>query len=262
MPPSTFSKFRIGHIKSTAVTLQLADRSLAQPEGQIKDILVHVDKFIFLADFIILYYEEDNEVPIILGRLFLATSQTLIIIYNNELTMQLNDKQVTFSVFESIQCKDKEECHTGDVLDGLIEEEFNDQITTLSEESAVTFDAECLDNCDNMVEANNLQLKNGWHIESLNLANKTTPIFKPSIEEAPTLELRPLPPYLKYVFLGDHNTLPVIVSATLDATQKEKLIHILKQHKRAIAWSIVDIQDISPFCMHKIKLGDEGKQSI
>ncbi|XP_016676593.1 uncharacterized protein [Gossypium hirsutum] len=67
MPLSIYRKLGISHMKSTAVTLQLIDRSLAQPEEQIKDILIRVDKFIFLADFIILDYEADKEVPIILG---------------------------------------------------------------------------------------------------------------------------------------------------------------------------------------------------
>ncbi|XP_017621338.1 uncharacterized protein LOC108465521 [Gossypium arboreum] len=197
MSLSTFRKLGIGHMKSTTVTLQLVDRSLAQLEGKIKDVLVYVDKFIFLTDFIILDYEAGKKVPIILGRPFLATSRTLIDVYK----------------------------------DDLIEEEFNDQSTTLSEEIVVTSNAECLDNCDNMVEANNLEPKHGWKIESLDLANRTTPIFKSSIEEAHTLELKPLPHHLKYVFLGDGNTLLVIVSATLDVTQEEKLVHIIKQHK-------------------------------
>ncbi|XP_017636939.1 uncharacterized protein LOC108479010 [Gossypium arboreum] len=78
MPLSTFKKLGISHIKPTTVTVQLADRSLAQPKGKIKDILVRVDKFIFLADFIILDCKVDKEVPIILRRLFLSTGQTLI----------------------------------------------------------------------------------------------------------------------------------------------------------------------------------------
>ena len=55
------------------MSLQLADRSIAQPEGKIEDVLVKVDKFIFPVDFIILDFEADMEVPIILGRPFLAT---------------------------------------------------------------------------------------------------------------------------------------------------------------------------------------------
>ncbi len=66
MPLCTFKKLGIGHMKSTAVTLQLADRSLAQPQGKVKNVLVHVDKLVFLANFIILDCEADKEVPIIL----------------------------------------------------------------------------------------------------------------------------------------------------------------------------------------------------
>ncbi|KAM6554337.1 hypothetical protein CsatB_015099 [Cannabis sativa] len=77
MPMSIFKKLGIGEARPTSVTLQLADRSMAHPEGKIEDVLVQVDKFIFLADFIILDYEEDKEVPIILGRPFLLPREEL-----------------------------------------------------------------------------------------------------------------------------------------------------------------------------------------
>ncbi|XP_062118852.1 uncharacterized protein LOC133832539 [Humulus lupulus] len=62
----------IGETRPTTLTLQLPDCSMVHPEGKIEDILVQVDKFIFPADFIILDYEEDRDVPIIFGRPFLA----------------------------------------------------------------------------------------------------------------------------------------------------------------------------------------------
>ncbi|XP_062088966.1 uncharacterized protein LOC133795533 [Humulus lupulus] len=92
MPMSIFKKLGIGEAKPTTVTLQLADRSMAHPEGKIEDVLVQVDKFIFPADFIILDYEADREVPIILGRPFLATGRTLIDVQKGELTMRVNDQ--------------------------------------------------------------------------------------------------------------------------------------------------------------------------
>ncbi|XP_012448841.1 uncharacterized protein LOC105772039 [Gossypium raimondii] len=231
LPLSAFIKLRIGHMKPTAMTLQLANRSLAQSEGQIKDVLFHVDKFTFSANFIILDCEADKEVLIILGQLFLAIGRTLIDVYNGELTMRLNDEQVTFSVFESVHHKDKAESHIVDVLDDLIEEELENQSTVIAEEIAVTSEAASLDNCGSVVEASKVEIKHRWQIESLDLTNRTTLIFKPSIEKTPTLELKPLPPHLKYIFLGNHNTLPVIISATLDETQEKKLTHIIKQHK-------------------------------
>ena len=73
MPMSVFKKLGIGDVRPTTVTLQLADRSFAYPEGKIEDMLVRMNKFIFPEDFIVLDYEADKEVPIILGRPFLTT---------------------------------------------------------------------------------------------------------------------------------------------------------------------------------------------
>ena len=75
MPLSIFKKLNLGEAHPTTVTLQLADGSLTHSFGIIKDVLVKVDKFIFLAYFITLDIEEDKEVPIILGRPFLATGR-------------------------------------------------------------------------------------------------------------------------------------------------------------------------------------------
>ena len=73
------------------VEQQLADISHAYPEGNIEDVLVKVDKFIFSVDFIVLDFEADKEVPIILGRPFLARGKTLIDVQKGELTMRVND---------------------------------------------------------------------------------------------------------------------------------------------------------------------------
>ncbi len=55
---------------------------------------------------------------------------------------------------------------------------------------------------------------------------------KPSIEESPKLELKPLPDHLRYIYLGDSLTLPVIILAHLTNRQEEKLIRILKDYQR------------------------------
>ena len=78
MPWPIFKKLKLGEPRLTIVTLQLADRSLTHPRGIIEDVLVKVDKFIFPPDFIILDMQEDSEVPIILGRPFLATGKAMI----------------------------------------------------------------------------------------------------------------------------------------------------------------------------------------
>jgi hypothetical protein len=82
----------------------------------------------------------------------------------------------------------------------------------------------------------------------------------PSILQAPELELKPLPDNLKYVFIGDNNTLPVIIAKDLTSAQEEKIMKLLCDHKTAIGWTLADIKGISPsMCMHHILLEDNAK---
>ena len=73
MSLSVFQRLKLGKAKPTTISLQLVVRSVAHPRGVIDNVLIKVGKFIFPADFIILDMEEDENVSIIIGRLFLAT---------------------------------------------------------------------------------------------------------------------------------------------------------------------------------------------
>ena len=72
----------LGELKPTSITLSLADRSVKIPRGVIEDVLVQVDSFYYPMDFVVLdmdpIVKETNYVPIILGGLFLATSNAII----------------------------------------------------------------------------------------------------------------------------------------------------------------------------------------
>ncbi|XP_038901283.1 uncharacterized protein LOC120088215 [Benincasa hispida] len=103
MPLSIFKKLDIGNTRPTTVTLQLADRSITHLEGKIEDVLMQVDKFIFPADFIILDYKADIEVPIILGHLFLATGRALIDVQKGELTIRVDNQQVKFNDLNALK---------------------------------------------------------------------------------------------------------------------------------------------------------------
>ncbi|CAN6586318.1 unnamed protein product [Malus baccata var. baccata] len=88
------------------------------------------------------------------------------------------------------------------------------------------------------------------------LANK----MLPSVVQPPTLELKPLPSHLRYVFLGEDKTLPVIISSSLTAQEESKLVRVLKEYKMAIGWILADIKGISPTtCMHRILLEEGSK---
>ena len=123
MSLSIFKRLGLGEAKPTTVTLQLADRSLKHPRGMIEDILVKVDKLILPADFIVLDMEEDREISIILGRPFLATGGALIDVQKGDLTMRVQDQEVTFNVFKAMKLpNDGEECFHIDVVEEIVEE--------------------------------------------------------------------------------------------------------------------------------------------
>ncbi|XP_016689484.1 uncharacterized protein [Gossypium hirsutum] len=129
LPMSVPKKLGIGEAIPTTVTLQLADRSYAHLEGKIKDVPVRVDKFIFPTNFTVLDCEADKDVFIILGRAFLATGRTMIDFQKGELTIKVDDEQITFHVFQALKCADRiKECHAVSLLDYVVEVEFGKKI--------------------------------------------------------------------------------------------------------------------------------------
>nr|GEV60832.1 DNA-directed DNA polymerase [Tanacetum cinerariifolium] len=86
---------------------------------------------------------------------------------------------------------------------------------------------------------------------------------KPSDDEPPEVELKELPPYLKYAFLGENEKWPVIISKDLSVNKKSTLIKILKSRKKAIAWKLTDIRGIDPeFCLQKILLEEDFSPKV
>ncbi|KAM1152015.1 hypothetical protein ACFX14_034602 [Malus domestica] len=84
----------------------------------------------------------------------------------------------------------------------------------------------------------------------------------PSVIQPHSLELKPLPSHLKYVFLGEQETLPVIISSSLIAQEEDKLVRVLREYRIAIGWTLVDIKGINPTtCMHRILLEEGAKPS-
>ncbi|XP_024962718.1 uncharacterized protein LOC112502930 [Cynara cardunculus var. scolymus] len=135
MPLSIFNTLDIGEARPTTVTLQLANKSIAYPKGKIEDVLMQVDKFIFPVDFIILDFEVDKEISIILGRPFLATGRTLIDFEKGELTMRLQDHKVTFNVFDSLKYPDYlEKCSRISEIEEMCFEEGTQKNFKLEEE--------------------------------------------------------------------------------------------------------------------------------
>ncbi|GJZ04671.1 reverse transcriptase domain-containing protein [Tanacetum coccineum] len=98
MPLSVWKQLSLPELTSTRMTLELADRSTVHPKGVAEDVFVKVGKFYFLADFVVVDYDVDPRVPLILGRPFLRTARALIDVYGEELTLRVDDEAITFKV--------------------------------------------------------------------------------------------------------------------------------------------------------------------
>ena len=85
----------------------------------------------------------------------------------------------------------------------------------------------------------------------------------PSSKQPPKIEQKPLPCHLRYAYLRKACTLPIIISASLTASEEDKLLRVLTDHKDAIGWSQADLKGIRPsMCMHRILLENGHKPLV
>ncbi|KAJ9541560.1 hypothetical protein OSB04_028066 [Centaurea solstitialis] len=247
MPLSFYQRLGLENLKSTRMTIQLADRSIKYPVGIVEDVTVRVDKFTFPADFVILDIKDEVKIPLILGRPFLNTASAVIHVAKRELN------RITLSIDGILDCE--ESINTLDSLDDLtepFESKLNDHLFE-SGELEESFSIE--KRWDETME------REEEEFEELKQEDKAR--VRTSLEEPPNLDLKDLPEHLEYQFLEGNNYLPVIISALLTANEKERLIEVLKKHKKALAWKILDIPGISPsFCTHKILMEDNFKPCV
>ncbi|GJS00140.1 reverse transcriptase domain-containing protein [Tanacetum coccineum] len=98
MPYSVWKSLSLPELTPTCMTLELADRSITEPIGIAEDVFVNVGKFQFPADFVVVDFEPDPRVPLILGRCFLKTSHALIDVYEGEITLRVGKEAITFNL--------------------------------------------------------------------------------------------------------------------------------------------------------------------
>nr|XP_009770388.1 PREDICTED: uncharacterized protein LOC104221097 [Nicotiana sylvestris] len=125
IPFSIFRKLELGEMKDTGVSLQLADQSTKRSKGIIENILVRVDKFVFPVDFIVLEMEENNEVPLILGRPFLATGRAIIDVHQGQLILRVDKERVIFDMQKMMKFPGDESSSSSfqiNLLDDLVDE--------------------------------------------------------------------------------------------------------------------------------------------
>jgi len=99
MPLSMCQRLGEIEIMPTRMTLQLADHSISRPYGVIEDVLVKVKHLIFPADFVVINIEEDDNIPLILGRSFMSIASCMVDMGKKILQMGIEDQKNSFDLF-------------------------------------------------------------------------------------------------------------------------------------------------------------------
>ncbi|KAM2225378.1 hypothetical protein ACFXTI_019141 [Malus domestica] len=287
MPYSIYASMNLGELKNDGVIIQLADRPNAYPKGVLEDVLVQVNHLIFSADFYMLEMDESDHapsLPILLGRPFMKTARTKIDVFNGTLTMEFDGEVINFNLSDSTKYpSENHSCFSIDVIDSLVQDHFdklkddalelviargmdmkNIEAATmhthgLHEHSFAVPPSE--DILEMVAALESLPPQPGKFLDPI-LSSVSANKMLPSVVHPSTLELKPLPSHLKYIFLGEDETLPVIISCSLTAQEEGNLVRVLKEYKTAIGWTLADIKGISPTtCIDRILLEEGSKTS-
>ncbi|GJY21877.1 reverse transcriptase domain-containing protein [Tanacetum coccineum] len=129
MPFSVWKKLSLPELTPTRMTLELATRIVAYPPEIVEDVFVQVGKFTFPADFVVVDYDVDPRVPLILGRPFLRTVHALVDVHGEELTLRVDDEKLVFNVESTSKYPRKhgdKSIHKIDILDITCKDHFHE----------------------------------------------------------------------------------------------------------------------------------------
>nr|GFA35456.1 reverse transcriptase domain-containing protein [Tanacetum cinerariifolium] len=217
--------------------------------------------FHFSTDFVVVDFDGDPRVPLILGRSFLKIERALIDVFKGELTLCVGKKAITFNLDQTSRYLANYNDMTAnriDVID-MAYEEYSQEVLGFSD----------------MIASGNPTL---YYDSIVSTSSPTLTPFRDSdflleevdaflaLEDDPTsskVKLKDLPPHLELVFLEGNDKLPIIIVKDLKDEEKPTLIKVLKSHKRAIAWKPSDIKGINPeFCTHNILMEEDFKPAV
>nr|GEV20713.1 reverse transcriptase domain-containing protein [Tanacetum cinerariifolium] len=200
MPLSIWKKLSLPKLTPTRMTLELADRSITHPKGVAKDIFIKVGKFYFPTDFVVVDFEVDPRVPLILGSSFLrtgrgnptSTSEPII----SDSSPSLTPFEGSYFILEEIEAYLKDES---------ISPKINH--------------ADC-DPKEDICLIEKLLNDDPFQLPSMDLKQGEVVKVKSLIEEPPELELKDLPSHLEYAYLEGVHKLPMIIAKDLKDDEK------------------------------------------
>nr|GEV77185.1 reverse transcriptase domain-containing protein [Tanacetum cinerariifolium] len=223
MPLSVWNKLSLLELTPTLMTLELANRSISRPISVAEDVYIKVGKFYFLTDFVVVDFDADPRVPLILERSFLKTERALIDVFKCELTLRVGKEAITFNLDQTSRYSANYNDMTTnriDVIDMACEEYsqevlgFSDMIAKVDAFLALEDDPTSPD-VDQSYELKICEAKTD----------------KSSIDEPPEVKIKDLPPHLEYAFLEGDNKFPVILAKDLSVEEKTALITVSKSYK-------------------------------
>nr|GEY44467.1 reverse transcriptase domain-containing protein [Tanacetum cinerariifolium] len=281
IPLSVRNKLFLPDLSLTCMTLELADHSISRPVGVTEDVYVKVGSFYFLADFVVVDFDADPRVPLILERFFLKTGRAFIDVFEGELTLRVGKEAITFNLDQTSRYSANYSDMTAkriDIIDMACEDDFLleevDAFLAIEDDpTSPKVDQSYLDPEGDILLLESF-LNDDPSLPPPNQGNYLPEVRKElkiceaksdkySIDETPEVELKDLPPHLEYAFLEGDDKLPVIIAKDLSVEEKTALITVLKSHKRAIAWKISDIKGIDhEFCTHKILMEEDFEPAV
>nr|GEW08149.1 DNA-directed DNA polymerase [Tanacetum cinerariifolium] len=249
MPLSVWEALLLPGLSLTCMTLELVDRSISKRIGIAKDVSVKVGVFYFPAHFVVVDFEPDPQVPLILESGNPTPHDDLIVSTTSPTLTPFGDNH--FLLFEEADA-------FLDLEDDPNLLEFNPFYS--DPEGDILLLKAILNSKPLPSLPNHEQYLPSFKKELKVCKAKTVKSF---VDEPPKVGLKDLPHHLEYAFLEGDNKLPVIIAKELGDEEKSSLIKVLKCHKRAIAWKLSDIQDINPkFCTHKILMEEDYKPVV
>ncbi|KAK1627017.1 hypothetical protein QYE76_001332 [Lolium multiflorum] len=239
------------------VVIRLANRETISPIGIVRDVEVLCGKIKYPADFLVLGSAASKSCPIIFGRPFLNTCGAIIDCKKEKIVTKFAGESYEFNFSKFAKTPYKADLPNDDFRVeqcASIALAPNNPLQQHLEDSESEVFREERDELDEIFLRQPI-LKHDLPVEDLGVT--------PPPKEDPVFDLKPLPDNLKYAYIDDKKTYPVIISAKLSDIEEERLLEILKKHRGAIGYTLDDLKGISPaICQHAINIEDDAKPVV
>nr|GEU53334.1 hypothetical protein [Tanacetum cinerariifolium] len=266
MPLSVWNKLSLLDLSPTCMTLELADHLISCPVGVAEDVFVKVGTFYFLADFVVVDFDVDPRVPLIIGRSFLKTGKALIDVFKGELTLCVGKEAITFNLDQTSRYSANYNDMTANRIDvfDMACEEYSQKVLGFSDVIAKVDAFQALEDDPTSPEVDQSYVDTKGDILLLEAFLNDDPSLPPLNQGNYLPRVRKeLKIYEAKTNKSSIDEPPEVELKDLSVEEKTALITVLKSHKRSIAWKLSDIKGIDPkFCTHKILMEEDFKPMV